>query len=206
MPFTINRDLANGEATDALLIAHIAERDDDAFAQLMHRYKSRLFAFTFKYTRDEEAALDIVQETFARVFSHAKSYNPAYAASTWLFNIALNQCRDYRRRSKLRQFLSLDWMQKDAQGQPSTSLIEQIPDLGENVESLLEIRQNLTLLEKAIDSLPHDLKATLILYHLEEQSQAECALQLGITAKAVETRVYRARKHLREKLSIHFEG
>lgn len=201
MHFTTNRSAINEEASDASLIARVAERDNASFEMLMRRYKSRLFAFAYKYTRDEEAALDMVQETFARVFSHAAKYNPAFAPSTWIFNITLNLCRDYNRRSKLRQVLSLDWVQKDNEGNDMAVFEGSLEDPSGNVESLMEVRQRLTALDKAINELPHDLKAALILFHLEEQSQQECAKQLGITAKTVETRIYRARKILRKKLS-----
>ncbi len=206
MHYTTNRNATNEEASDASLIACVAERDHASFVLLMQRYKSRLFAFACKYTRDEDIALDMVQETFARVFSHAAKYNPAFAPSTWIFNITLNLCRDYNRRSKLRRCLSLDWMQKDDNGHDSAVFAEVLEDQNGNVESLLEVRDRLTALDKAINELPHDLKAALILFHLEEHSQQECAKQLGITVKTVETRVYRARKILRKKLSPALEG
>ena len=71
----------------------------------------------------------------------------------------------------------------------------------ENIESLTEHRETLKLLEKQIDKLPHKLKTALILFALEDRSQEECARILGVTPKTVETRVYRARKLLTQKLA-----
>lgn len=190
--------------SDASLMSRIAAREAVAFEALMARYQERMLHFAFEYLQDRETARDLVQESFARAYQHAGNYKPAYAVSTWLFNILLNLCRDHTRRRKFRRFLSLDW-RGDA-SEDSAGLAERIPDPAENVEDMLHAHQRTLALEKAIDTLPHDLKAALILYHLEERSQEQCARILGITEKAVETRVYRARKQLKQKLGGMIEG
>ena len=80
-------------------------------------------------------------------------------------------------------------------------IINEESNFDENIENLSEHRQMLKLLEKQIDVLPHKLKTALILFAIEDHSQEECARILGVTPKTVETRVYRARKTLLQKLS-----
>jgi len=166
---------------------------DKALDELMRRYKQPLFHFVTRYTRDEDTSYDIVQETFFRVYNKAETFNPAYKFKTWLYQIALNLCRDYARKKKLQSFVSLDtWMQ----GDDDYGSLHDILASDENIENLTEYRQTLELLEKQIDQLPHKLKTALILFALEDHSQEECARILGITPKTVEMRIYRARKKL----------
>jgi RNA polymerase sigma-70 factor (ECF subfamily) len=166
---------------------------DKALDELMRRYKQSLFYFVTRYTRDEDLSYDIVQETFFRVYNKAETFNPAYKFKTWLYQIALNLCRDYARKKKLQSFVSLDtWLDSDE----DSGSLHDILASGENIESLTEHRQTLKLLENQIDRLPHKLKTALILFSLEGNSQEECARILGITPKTLETRIYRARKRL----------
>jgi len=202
MRFTRTDNAAISDATpDKTLIGLVAEGREAALNEIMRRYKHRLFAFISKYVRDEDAAYDILQETFIRVHFKAATYSPAYEFSTWVFQIAMNLCRDWGRKRKLRQFLSLDTLP----GEDGTAGLHHIlPDPSANVEDLTELRQQLRLLDREIERLPHKLKTALILFALEEHSQEACAELLGVTPKTVETRVYRARKILAGKLAKNF--
>ena len=183
--------------SDGEIILALQSGQDKALDELMRRYKQPLFHFVTRYTRDEDTSYDIVQETFFRVYNKAETFNPAYKFKTWLYQIALNLCRDYSRKKKLQSFISLDtWKSDDEDGS-----LHNILASAENIESLTEHRQTLKLLENQIDELPHKLKTALILFALEDHSQEECARILGITPKTVEMRVYRARKVLLQNLS-----
>ena len=179
--------------SDGEIMLALQGGQDKALDALMCRYKQSLFYFVTRYTRDEDTSYDIVQETFFRVYNKAESFNPAYKFKTWLYQIALNLCRDYARKKKLQSFVSLDtWMGGDEED----GSLHDILASDENIENLTEHRQMLKLMENQIDKLPHKLKTALILFALEGHSQEECARILGITPKTVETRVYRARKIL----------
>lgn len=183
--------------TDGEVMLALQSGQDKALDELMRRYKQPLFHFVTRYTRNEDTSYDIVQETFFRVYNKAESFNPAYKFKTWLYQIALNLCRDYARKKKFQFFVSLDsWKDNEDEGS-----LHDILASDENIESLAEHRQTLKLLESQIDKLPHKLKTALILFALEGHSQEECARILGITPKTVETRVYRARKTLLQALS-----
>jgi len=185
------------EFSDGELMLALQNGRDVALDELMKRHKQPLFFFVTRYTKDEDTSYDIVQEAFFRVYDRAETYNPAYRFKTWLYQIALNLCRDYARKKKLHSVISLDaWTDDEDKGS-----LHDVLASDENIESLTEHRQALKLLEKQIDKLPHKLKTALILFALEDHSQEECARILGVTPKTVETRVYRARKILLQKLS-----
>lgn len=185
------------EFSDGELMLALQKGRDVALDELMKRHKQPLFFFVTRYTKDEDTSYDIVQEAFFRVYDRAETYNPAYRFKTWLYQIALNLCRDYARKKKLRSVISLDaWTDDEDKGS-----LHDVLASDENIESLTEHRETLKLLEKQIDKLPHKLKTALILFALEDRSQEECARILGVTPKTVETRVYRARKLLTQKLA-----
>lgn len=186
------------EATpDKTLIRIVADGGEAALNEIMRRYKHKLYAFIAHYVKDADAAYDIAQETFIRVHFKADTYSPAYSFSTWLYQIAINLCRDWGRKQKAWRFLSLDATIGEEE---NSSFHDVINDPHGNIENLAELRQQLRLLDKEITRLPHKLKTALILFALEGHSQEACAEILGITPKTVETRVYRARKMLAAKL------
>lgn len=197
----MQRHNINEEASDEILMSLVRQGCEPALNTLMRRYKHKLFAFISRYVKDEDAAYDILQETFIRLHFKADTYNPDYTFSTWLYKIAINLCRDWGRKQKIRQIFSLDSVyQADEDG----SYHDIIADPSSNIEDLTDLRKNLAALDKEIRRLPHKLKTALILFAIEEHSQEKCAEILGVTPKTIETRVYRARKILAEKIAKNF--
>lgn len=176
------------ECSDQELIDRLTRGEHPALNEIMARYKHRLFAFIRRYVGDEDIAYDLLQETFTKLYFSAASYKPEYTFSTWLFQIALNLCRDHGRKKKLAQFFSLD--DEDIE----------FTDISPDPEMLAQSSQGMKHIHQSIESLPHKLKTALILFALEDRSQQECANLLGISAKTVETRIYRARKLLEKKI------
>ena len=191
----------NEKTSDSNLIRLLCKGEEAALNEIMWRYKHKVFAFICRYVRDEDAAYDIVQEVFIRVYFKAESYNSSYKFSTWLYQIAINLCRDWGRKQKIRQFFSLDAPINDGEGGSYHDIIA-APD--DNSEDIAGFRKNLEILDKEIEKLPHKLKTALILFVIEENSQEQCAEILGVTIKTIETRVYRARKFLAKKIDKIF--
>ncbi|VAV92919.1 RNA polymerase sigma factor cnrH [hydrothermal vent metagenome] len=177
----------NGD-DDRSLIVRTLEKDDHAFTLLMRRFKLPLYRFAIAHVNDADDAEDIVQETFVAAYRNLARYNPKYEVSTWLYRIALNKCRDLGRKRKTRHFL-----------QRMTPMLEEqvsrFSALGDPETHLLE-QNELQILAKKIVALPTKLREPLILCAIENLSQKQAGRILGISPKAVETRVYRARKLL----------
>ena len=183
---------------DLILVQALVLGKDHALNALMDRHREGLFCFVLRHVHNEADALELAMETFVRAYFNIEKFRPAAKFATWLYHIALNLCRDHVR-SRAYQY-SLQTVSFDAPAQegddPSLLLaMEGRPDQkADRVEEL-------TALEKVISELPEDLKNAFILVVLEDRPQAETAELLGISLKAVETRVYRARKLLLEKMS-----
>ncbi len=184
------------QCSDNELIARLRQGENPALNEIMRRYKHRLYAFVLRYVHNEETAYDLVQETFTKLYFSADKFNPQYKFSTWLFQIALNLCRDYWRKNGREHHVSLD----EEIGEDLV-LGDTLASDAPPTDKVVDTKRQLAWVESEISRLPHKLKSALIAFAVEERSQEECAELLGITPKTLETRVYRARKILTEKLS-----
>ena len=184
---------------DHALVKRLRSGDDFALNEIMQRYKERVFRLAWRYVGNEDAALDVTQETFTKLYFNIDKYDPAYKFSTWVFQIAVNLCRDHLRKNKNHaRNVSYDALSESGSGDWQQS--------EENIEASFQSKQQLALLRQEIELLPDTLKEAFILFALEERTQNECAEILDVSAKTVETRVYRARKILSEKLHFYSEG
>ena len=160
----------------------------------MERHKPWVFRFCRRYTGDPEAALDLTQETFVSAWQAIDRFDGGRSFTTWLRSIALNKCRDRVRRNHVRRFISVF-----TQGSGDEALSQ--PDPSADPEEVLLHRERLRQLDRAIAELPQQLKEPLILTVFDELSQAEAGRLLGVSPKTIETRVYRARRRLAERLT-----
>lgn len=180
-------------ASDKELARQLREGNHKAFDEIMIRYKERLYSFICRYVVDRDEAYDLLQETFLNVFHKIHLYDDDKTFSTWLFQIALNKCRDWGRKKKLRKITS--FLSPDDSNQ-NTDFIGDIDDHTANPEQAYAIKSELEDVAKAIGELPHKLKTPLIMCSLNGMSYDECAAILSVTTKTVEMRIYRARKKL----------
>jgi RNA polymerase sigma-70 factor (ECF subfamily) len=183
------------EDPDLALVRALQAGEDQAFDALMDRYRKGIFRFIFRRIPNEADAVDLTQEVFVRAYFHIGKFRPTAKFITWLYHIARNLCRDYSRSRAYRhswQTISADADENEEQTQ---LLVNQYgPD------RQTQDRELLRAVEKAINELPQDPRNLLILTALEGHSHAEAAELLGISAKAVEARVYRARRLLLKKI------
>jgi len=171
---------------DGALARRAVAGDRAAFNALVRRYQDPLYRFVRRYVGDADEAYDLLQETMVAAWQALGRYDPNRPALTWLRRIALNKCRDWGRRRAVRQFFFRAAPLEAAES--SVAMSEPVEDA------------NLARLDGAIASLPIQLKEPLLLTAFEGMSQQEAADALGLTVKAIETRIYRARKLLAEAL------
>lgn len=183
------------EESDAQLAVRAVGGQDHAFTLLMRRHKGPLFGFVRRYVGDADAAVEIVQETFVSAWKALARYDHGRPFGAWLRAIALNKCRDRGRRFAVRRLVFGDRDVESAEAQRQA-------DPGPDAEALLLASQRGAALDAAIAKLPVNLKEPLLLTYFDDLSQQEAATLLGVTPKAIETRVYRARQKLAELLRI----
>jgi RNA polymerase sigma-70 factor (ECF subfamily) len=181
---------------DAHDMARLVDGHEAALNELMDRHGRRLFNYLIRALQDEQDAADLAQETFAKVYHSRERFDPRQRFSTWLYAIATNLVRDrYRWRSRHPQ-VSLE-----AEGAGTeTALMDTLTTAGPLPHQCLQTQERAEAVRKAVAGLPDELRQPLILAAYEDLPQAEIALILNCTVKAVETRLYRARQHLRARL------
>lgn len=181
---------ASASESDAALTARAAKGDRAAFNAFMRQHQEALYRFIRRYVGDADEAYDLLQETFVSAWQALGRYDPSRPAPTWLRRIALNKCRDWGRRRAVRRFfygaVELDTANPAALAAADASADD--PALGK--------------LDRALASLPTQLKEPLLLTAFEGLSHQDAGKALGISAKAVETRIYRARKLLAEAMNL----
>jgi RNA polymerase sigma-70 factor (ECF subfamily) len=173
---------------ERLMAGHDASLND-----LMERHAPRLFQFLNRMLGNEDDANDLAQETFVRVFRARESFQTSEKFSTWLYTIAANLARNQFRWRSRHPNVSLDQA-------PEQSLATILPS---NVAAPSEqaiAAERISAVRAAVNQLPENLLEAIVLCEWEEISMAEAAVILETTPKAIESRLFRARKALREQL------
>lgn len=176
------------DPSDEALALRAARGEEPAFGLLMRRHKGWLYGFVRRYVGDAEEGYDVLQETFTSAWAALSRYDPERPFTVWLRRIALNKCRDRARRAAVRRVLF---------GSVGASAVAPDPvDPAPTADEAAAAGRALGRLEAAVAALPRQLKEPLVLTALEGLSHKEAAEILGLNVKAVETRVYRAKKQL----------
>lgn len=174
--------LRSKEQITALVIA--AQKGDDlAFAGLVHAYQDIAVAYAAAILGDYHLAEDAAQEAFVEAYRNLAALREAEAFAAWFRTILFKQCDRQTRRKRL-PLSALDSADDIASALPSP-------------HDVLESREIGTAIRKAIASLPESERAPVLLYYMGEHSHAAIAEFLGVTANAVKTRLYSARRRLR---------
>ncbi|WFB34444.1 RNA polymerase sigma factor [Kiritimatiellota bacterium B12222] len=172
--------------------------EEQGLLMMMSRHREGLYRFVYRFVRNQEDANELTEQCFLRVFQHASRFKPKAKVSTWMYSIAGNLCRDFLRKNKKRKDeCSLD---QPLGAEKKFRLLDIVEAEAPTPEAAAMTRESLLIIESAIDALPHRLKVPFIFCVLEDHSYDACADLLKTNRKAVETRIYRARKLLREQL------
>ena len=180
------------ELGDDALAARAARGNAQAFAALVTRHKAPLYSYVRRYVGSADDAYDLLQQTFLSAWLALGRYDVKLSLVAWLRAIARNKCRDHARKTKVMRLLMIDdW------SVPASRVAD---DRADPEETWIE-EEGLRAIDEAIADLPHALKEPLLLTAFEGMSHIEAGLELGITAKAVETRISRARQKLKNALN-----
>jgi RNA polymerase sigma-70 factor (ECF subfamily) len=177
---------------DAELMLRLKNGEDSILNEFMTRWQQPLVTFIYRYIGRQSDSLDLVQETFLRLYEMRRRYTVQSRFSTWLFAIAANLGRHHlRSRQRRRESVPKT---RDAE---TADLAESIPGRDDSPDQTAMRSESISLIKAAIDRLRDDLKTVILLYECQSLSYAEISSVL----KAVEMKLYRARQLLRERLA-----
>ena len=179
---------------DAELVARALRGRDDGFEELVRRYQRPIVSYVYRMTGDYDAALDLTQEVFIKVYNSLARYRPEYKFSTWIYRIAHNAAVDHLRRRPART-RGLDQTARDGESyeRPVASDAPSPEQLSERAELRAEI-------EDVIQQLPAGYRELIELRHGHDLSYDEIAEVTGLPLGTVKNRIFRAREAMRRPL------
>lgn len=184
------------EPGDHDLMARLAGGDDLALNALMKRWSGRLISYFQRMTGSHDTAVDLAQETFVKLYQARARYRPLSGGfSTWMFTIASNLAKNHARWRARHPEVALDPPELEAAKHPDLTHPH-----GTSPDREAISRESEAQVRRAILALPDELREALLLSVHEQLGHAEIARIAGCSPKAVETRIYRARQILKERL------
>jgi len=185
---------AENDASDEALMTRLRGGDDNALAPLMARWEVPMKRYLARIVQNAHEAEELAQETFVRLYQTRERFREGARFSPWLYAIAANLARNRLRWWRRRPVVSLEaWTEFGGETADESSA-------GRAASGALEQRERAEAVRGAVAALPVELREALVLCEYEGLAQAEAAEALGVTPKAVEMRLYRARAGLRNQL------
>ncbi len=164
---------------ESTLIEEIAKGNEKALKKLIDLYKDRVFAYTYSLLQNYEDSEEATAETFFQIWKSAKRFKGNSKVSTWIFGVARNVCMNFIRKRK-RHPLTYEINERDA------------------VYEDVELDEDVEILRKAIEELPPLHREVIHLAFYEDLPYSEIAKILNIPENTVKTRVFHAKKKLKE--------
>jgi len=172
----------------------VIEKDQQAFATLMKRYKKAVYFMILKMIRDADDAEDLTMEAFAKAFRNLHKFKKDYTFSTWLFRIATNNTIDFIRKKKLKT-MSLNTTMSDDNGH---SVNIDVEDDENNPQDEFIKSQRIEMVRIFVDKLPAKYRKLVQLRYFDELSYEEIAVELDKPLGTVKAQLHRSRELLYE--------
>lgn len=197
MVTTGSHPIKSSEPSDDHLVELSLGGNDEAFENLVRRYKRRVFAIAKHFFRQPETVEDIAQETFTKAYFALQSYQRGASLEYWLARIAVNNCYDELRRRKSRGELTVSDLTEDEVNWIDNKLS------WISVSRHIQTNERQTAFEvthKLLEKLSPEDRTILLLLHAEEYTVAEIAGLIGWSEAKVKIRAFRARHAMRKLL------
>jgi RNA polymerase sigma-70 factor, ECF subfamily len=184
---------------DVQRMLRVRDGDDSAFPELVENYQDRLIGIFSHMLRDKQAAEDLAQDVFLRVYRARKRYTPTAKFSTWLFRIANNLASNKLRSAARRREITLKASESGPLGaRPEEQLIS-------DKSSLMPMRvfdkeEMAEIVRSALDTLNERQKMAVLLNKFEHMSYVDIAAAMDLSVQAVKSLLSRARGQLRAQL------
>ena len=179
--------------TDNQLVARTLDGDVGAFNDLVVRWETSLYRFVARYLGDPEEAHDVCQEAFLKAYTNLDRFRGQAKFSSWLYQIALNQCRTQFRRRKSRPTVSLDEDER-------LSHLQLVPADADAPDATAIKSQHANALQTALERLPEDQRTAIILKEYQGLKFREIAEILQTPESTIKSRLYNGLESLAKSL------
>ena len=175
-----------------LVIRATKKKDQQAFAELMDKYKDSIYFMLLKMVNNNDDAEDLTIEAFGKAFNRLHQYTPNFAFSTWLFKIATNNCIDFLRKKK-KNVMSIDNRMPNNDGD---DFMFDIKSEGLTPEQLAMNDQKIQLMRQYVKKLKPRYEILVEMRYFKEMSYDEISEELDLPLGTVKAQLFRAREFL----------
>ena len=176
---------------DIEVISRVIRGDQQAYAELVHRYKDYVFTLALRFCKNREDAEEVSQDIFIKVYRSLADFKGTSKFSTWLYTITYNTSVTFLRKKKKMDVRSID------DDHTFLQLENQESSFSANQ---MEQKSRVNHVNQAIGKLSTDDAQIITLFYKMEQSLEEIGVILGLEPNTVKVRLHRARQRLKEKL------
>ena len=175
-----------------LIIRATEEKDQQAFSELMDKYKDPIYFMLLKMVNNNDDAEDLTLEAFGKAFNRLNQYTPNFAFSTWLFKIATNNCIDFLRKKK-KNVMSIDNRVSNKDGE---EYMFEIKSDGMTPEQIAMNDQKIQLMRQYVKKLKPRYQTLVEMRYFKELSYDEISEEMKLPLGTVKAQLFRAREFL----------
>jgi RNA polymerase sigma-70 factor (ECF subfamily) len=179
--------------SDEELIGSFQNGNEQAYVELVRRFRDRLMTFVYRFLGDMDLSEDIVQDTMVKVYTHKHYYKEIAKFSTWIYTIAGNLAKTELRKRKRRKITLLSQLNTDDRKY-------EIPSTAIESEALVQGKFAERDIQRAILQLPLHFRTVVILRDIQELSYEEISKIVDVPLGTVKSRINRARLQLQQSL------
>jgi RNA polymerase sigma-70 factor (ECF subfamily) len=177
----------NERESEWKLVARIQNGEREAFTELVRLFQKKVFTLAYGFFRDREDALEIVQETFMRIYAKIGAYRPDHSLQSWIYRLAHNLCVDhYRKYAKKRK------LESGFAAVPDRQLAS-----ADNSQAALESQQTAEAIDRAVEKLSLKQKEVFFLKYRQGLKLQQVADTMAISLGTVKALHHRALKRIR---------
>ncbi|HEX8351636.1 MAG TPA: sigma-70 family RNA polymerase sigma factor [Pyrinomonadaceae bacterium] len=182
-------------AADTELVVRALSGREDGFEELVRRYQRPIVAYVYRMVGDYDAALDLTQEVFIKVYNSLGRYRPEFKFSTWIYRIAHNAAIDHLRRQG-----SVRTEVMELTGEGGSTFEKPLASKSPTPEQETERGERRAEIEEVVGQLPAAYRELIVLRHSHDLSYDEIAEVTGLPLGTVKNRIFRAREAMRDLL------
>ena len=170
------------DSSDGELVSKFQDGSESAFNELVLRYQEKIYWVARRFSGSHDNADDITQEVFCKMYDSLKEFRGDSSLYTWLYRIAVNVSLNHLRKQKVREFLRIDEM------------FEVESSAEESPEAIVEKNEYLSLIERAVATLPEKQKTVFVMRYYEEMPYEEIAKVLETSVGGLKANYFHAVK------------
>lgn len=177
---------------DLALIHRFNLGEEQAFFDLVNKYKSSVAGIVFKFIGDKNETEDVSQEVFLQLYKSLSTFKGNSRFFTWLYRVVFNVCMYYKRgKASKKPSVSFE----------KTEAVLCLPEINSSPEKMFEGKNTMEKITAAIEKLPEELKTVFVLREIEDLSYEEIAAITGVSKGTVKSRIHTSRAYLAEELT-----